>query len=58
MDTSESGDDLGTNFITVDSQQYMVQEELDGKCLLAKCSTSQKPFNSFTVDKFSYVYIH
>ncbi|GLH04946.1 hypothetical protein R5R35_014299 [Gryllus longicercus] len=29
MDNCESGDDLGSGFITVDSQNYMVQEELE-----------------------------
>ncbi|XP_067007670.2 uncharacterized protein [Anabrus simplex] len=29
MDNSESGDDLGGAYLTVDSQNYMVQEELD-----------------------------
>jgi hypothetical protein len=34
MDNSESGDDLGNNFLTVESQGYMVQgEELDGKVM-------------------------
>jgi hypothetical protein len=34
MDNSESGDDLGNNFLTVESQSYMVQgEDLDGKVL-------------------------
>ena len=31
MDTSESGDDLGNNFLPVESQTYMVQEDLDGR---------------------------
>jgi hypothetical protein len=34
MDNSESGDDLGNNFLTVESQSYMVQgEDLDGKVM-------------------------
>lgn len=34
MDNSESGDDLGNNFLTVESQGYMVQgEDLDGKVM-------------------------
>lgn len=35
MDNSESGDDLGNNFLTVETQSYMVQgEDLDGKVML------------------------
>jgi hypothetical protein len=34
MDNSESGDDLGNSFLSVESQGYMVQgEELDGKVM-------------------------
>jgi len=37
MDNSESGDDLGINFLTVATQTYMVQgEELDGKVMLIR----------------------
>jgi hypothetical protein len=36
MDNSESGDDLGNNFLTVESQSYMVQgEDLDGKVMFS-----------------------
>lgn len=36
MDNSESGDDLGNSFLTVESQGYMVQgEELDGKVMFS-----------------------
>ena len=37
MDNSESGDDLGNNFLTVETQSYMVQgEDLDGKVMLIR----------------------
>lgn len=37
MDNSESGDDLGNNFLTVETQSYMVQgEDLDGKVMLTR----------------------
>jgi len=37
MDNSESGDDLGNNFLTVETQSYMVQgEDLDGKVMLRR----------------------
>jgi hypothetical protein len=37
MDNSESGDDLGNNFLTVESQSYMVQaEDLDGKVMFSR----------------------
>jgi len=41
MDNSESGDDLGNNFLTVETQSYMVQgEDLDGKVMLIQNEVS------------------
>jgi hypothetical protein len=41
MDNSESGDDLGNNFLTVESQNYMVQgEDLDGKVIFSRTESS------------------
>lgn len=35
MDNSESGDDIGNAFLSVDSQNYMVSaDDLDGKSLI------------------------
>ena len=41
MDNSESGDDLGNNFLTVETQSYMVQgEDLDGKVMFIRNESS------------------